>query len=131
MWKNITGFKGRYKINHRGEIKSTLNNIIRKQRTHHKGYKTVDLKINGTRKSVDVHRLVGKYFKKGYKKGLQINHLNGDKADNLRRNLQWVTPSQNSQHAHDTGLYGRYTVNRHKRVGKNKVSIIKRHTRRK
>jgi hypothetical protein len=33
-----------------------------------------------------------------------VNHKNGDRLDAAAANLEWITPSQNSIHAHDTGL---------------------------
>ena len=34
----------------------------------------------------------------------EVNHKDGDKTNNFWKNLEWVTESQNMQHAHDTGL---------------------------
>uniref|UniRef100_A0AC35U638 HNHc domain-containing protein n=1 Tax=Rhabditophanes sp. KR3021 TaxID=114890 RepID=A0AC35U638_9BILA len=39
----------------------------------------------------------------------QANHISGDIHDNSAGNLEWTTPSENVQHAHGNGLYGRHT----------------------
>lgn len=46
-----------------------------------------------------VHRLVAIAFVDGYKEGLVVNHLDGDKLNNDPKNLEWVTPGRNSEHA--------------------------------
>lgn len=50
------------------------------------------------------HRLLWEAANGPIPKGMQINHKNGVKTDNRLSNMELVTPSQNIQHAHDTGL---------------------------
>lgn len=54
-----------------------------------------------------VHRLVLEAFVGPCPPGYETNHGNGQKADNTLANLEYVTPSQNLQHAWDTGLMPR------------------------
>lgn len=68
------------------------------------GYNTVGLQINKKKKMFFVHRLVAEYFIATKKDNLQVNHIDGNKQNNDFRNLEWVTPSQNTQHAYDNGL---------------------------
>jgi hypothetical protein len=68
------------------------------------GYYTVGLQINKKKKMFFVHRLVAEYFIAPKKDNLQVNHIDGNKANNDFRNLEWVTPSQNTKHAYNNGL---------------------------
>ena len=52
-----------------------------------------------------VHRLVAEvWMKEGHFEGAQINHIDGNKGNNSLDNLEWVTRSENMQHAWNTGL---------------------------
>lgn len=83
-----------------------------------RGYMTMCIKDkDGNYHRKAVHRLVAEAFHKPNAEllvnhendnkpntELLVNHKNGNKADNKPGNLEYVTPSQNVQHAHDTGL---------------------------
>jgi len=67
--------------------------------------------LNTTDKSYKVHRLVcyafhpieGKTKLEDYS-DFQVNHIDGNTLNNCKDNVEWVTKSQNIQHAYDTGL---------------------------
>lgn len=50
-------------------------------------------------KTYKVHRLVAMYYLEDYSPDLQVNHKNGDKADNRVENLEMVTNRENVIHA--------------------------------
>jgi hypothetical protein len=51
-----------------------------------------------------VHQLVARAFVPNPHQRGEINHKNGDKADNSAGNLEWATRSENILHAFRTGL---------------------------
>lgn len=56
-------------------------------------------------KDVPVHRIVATTFIPNTDpKKIFVNHKDGDKQNNNVSNLEWVTPSENSIHAYQTGL---------------------------
>lgn len=61
-------------------------------------------KIGKSTGFTSLHRLVYASFIGEIPVGMQINHLDGDKSNNHISNLELCTPSENTQHAYDTGL---------------------------
>ena len=104
-WKWIKGYKGLYEVSNTGKVKSHHKNpkILKVSVTVY-GYGVVQLSKNGKYKSVIVHTLVAKYFCDGYKQGLVVNHVDGDKLNNFYRNLEWVTHKENIRHSRRMGL---------------------------
>lgn len=56
-------------------------------------------------KNYRIHRLVAEAFVDNpYNKSI-VNHKDGNRANNSASNLEWVTPSENIQHAYNIGAY--------------------------
>lgn len=61
------------------------------------------MRLNINKKTFYVHRLVASAFF-GRRPELQVNHKDGNKANNKVDNLEYVTAQQNAEHAAITGL---------------------------
>jgi len=77
------------------------------------GYLNVTLHLEGTparaKANFSVHGLIAEAFIGPRPEGMQINHKDGVKTHNDYLNLEYVTATQNVQHAHDTGLITKKT----------------------
>ena len=112
IWKDITGYNGIYQISNFGRLrriwkKSHRNpegKLIILKSVISKGYKFAHLCKNGKAKKITIHRLVAIEFIENPLNKPQVNHIDGNKANNHIDNLEWCTASENSKHAWDTGL---------------------------
>ena len=105
-WKEIESTGGAILVSDLGRVKSLLRDgRILKATPDAKGYLRLRVTINGVKKSYKVHRLVAMAFIDNPDGKPQVNHINGDKADNRACNLEWVTNKENIVHARKTGLF--------------------------
>lgn len=51
-----------------------------------------------------IHRLVAETYLPNPENKAQVNHMDGNKANNMLCNLEWMTQSENIQHSFDIGL---------------------------
>lgn len=68
------------------------------------GYKTVFPMLSCGRKAMIVHRLVAIQYIPNPHNLPEVNHIDGNKLNNHKDNLEWVTRSENSKHAYQKGL---------------------------
>lgn len=122
LWLDIKDTGGRYQISSFGGVRSYAGRGNHAKRVtletpktlypyHNKerGYKYVSIELP-KRKNWAVHRLVAEHFIERVDGKEHVNHIDGNKLNNRSDNLEWVTPSENVQHAINTGLM-KYTYN--------------------
>lgn len=116
-WKDIKGYEGFYEVSNTGKIRS-LDHYIRQKNNSKKlhkgkilntwsdkiGYIVVGLNKYNKYKIKKVHRLVAEAFIPNPENKSDVNHKDGNKANNCVNNLEWNTRAENMQHAYNTGL---------------------------
>ena len=104
VWRWVPGYEGLYLVSNKGRIfstpKKTKPGRIMKQKTTKYGYKSICLCRDGETSDHRVHRLVASAFVKKTVNRNEVNHINGNRADNRAENLEWVTRSENEKHAY-------------------------------
>lgn len=100
VWKDIPGFGDRYAVSNTGNVSNKATGRILKPWRDNIGYRKVALCQNGYCKQVFVHRLVADAFIEKKAEGLEVNHKDGDKANNAVDNLEWCTKSENLAHSY-------------------------------
>lgn len=116
IWKDIFNYEGYYQISNLGSVKSlnrtyedSLGRIVTKKGREQKkyirrNYWSVWLNKNNESKPYSIHRLVANNFVYNYQNKGFVNHLDGNKLNNIYTNLEWVTAKENTNHAIKNGL---------------------------
>lgn len=102
-WKDVPDYEGLYQVSDLGNIKSAYSNIILKPSVDRYGYVRFSATKNKKQKTLRIHRIVMNVFNPT-KAFMQINHIDGNKANNALSNLEWCTDSENKKHAYAAGL---------------------------
>lgn len=126
IWKDITGFEGKYQVSNYGRVRSLdryLNSNVEGRFQFKKGtvmlpnivfggYWQVSLYNNGVRNVKKFHRLVAEHFIENLENKKEVNHWDRNKENNNVNNLEWCTPKENMKHLEDNFNfdYGRKTI---------------------
>ena len=94
VWKPVADLEDKYLVSHLGRFFSKYLKRIMKQATDKDGYKLITLN-NKTRR---VHRVVAETFIPNPDNLQQINHKDGNKANNVIDSLGWCDSFDNIQH---------------------------------
>lgn len=113
-WKDIKGFEGVYQVSNVGHIRSLDRvetnalgqNVKRKGKLlnpvpNSSGYLRVNLRHEGKRQRLFVHRIVAEAFciNENPEINTIVNHIDNNYLNNSAKNLEWTTMKGNSQHA--------------------------------
>ena len=113
MWKPIAGYENSYEVSDDGCVKSLdrtgpdgrkLSGKILKPCIAGKGYLRVCLRKDGKTHEEYIHKLVAQAFLPPRDGCNVVNHIDGNKQNNSCDNLEWVTYSENNQHAYNHQL---------------------------
>lgn len=121
LWRDVVGYEGYYEVSNLGHVKGVAG-----CKRHHgvrilkprlcNMYLRVLLTKDTVRSDFYVHRLVAiAFLGEPPTPKHQVNHINLNRADNRLENLEWVTRSENQQHAFKYGLAS-HKGERHPRV---------------
>ncbi|CAK0792255.1 unnamed protein product [Prorocentrum cordatum] len=86
-----------WKVSSHGRMKSTRG-LVSYGSQGLDGYRVSGITVDGRRRNHDVHRLVARAFlwQPFYSEHLVVNHIDSNKGNNSKSNLEYVTRSQNS-----------------------------------
>ena len=106
IWKEIpeeiTLGKNNYWISNKGRFKNNKGKIMNLKISGH--YITVSFRNGDKNKVYQLHRIIAKLFVLNPENKPFVNHIDGNKENNCSENLEWVTKSENTKHAHENGL---------------------------
>lgn len=108
VWKALAPFP-KYEVSNFGKVRVTETRKLLKGSIS-RGYIRYDLCVNGKRIVRLGHRLVAETFLPVIDGKDFVNHIDGNKANNVLTNLEWCTPSENMQHA--SKVLGMSSVNK-------------------
>lgn len=110
-WRPVVGYEGFFEVSSNGRVRSLPRMVPagggRQRRSSGRvlsqsaasNYPKVGLRVDGVRRTYNVHRIVAEAFLGPCPPGLEVLHQDGDRLDNRAANLRYGTRSQNNYDA--------------------------------
>jgi hypothetical protein len=106
-WRNVK-INGKvyenYFVSSLGRFKNSKGIIMQNYKPHHSGY--IFLRVNIQKYAL--HRLVAMTFLDNPENKPAVNHIDGNKTNNVVTNLEWCTIKENNEHNHKSGFIKYY-----------------------
>ena len=99
IWKIIEGTNDRYEISNLGHIK--CDGELFDPVLDSTGYVKVKISLIFGTRWFWLHRVVAAYFCANPENKEQVNHIDGNKENNISNNLEWCTNTENQRHRID------------------------------
>lgn len=112
IWKRIylEGQESNYEISNLGRCRNTTRltwktkGILTPKFNKANGYCSYGLSINNNKCYRYIHRLVAEYFIERIEGKEYVNHIDGNKRNNIVTNLEWVDSFENMKHCFNNDL---------------------------
>ena len=104
-WRNIEGYESAYQVSNVGRVRSFKSGqwkILKP--TYVKGYLQIGLSRNSKCHKYALHILVAKAFIPNPQNKSLVHHKDNNPMNCQKNNLEWATPSENTQHAFDNNF---------------------------
>jgi hypothetical protein len=118
-WKQIDDYPN-YSVSNLGNVKNNKTNKLLSLSENGYGYIKVILYKNNTKKTFNLHRLIGKTFMTHFDDNLEIDHIDRNKTNNCLENLRLVTRSENCKNT--SKKLGTYSKHKHITYDKSKLN---------
>lgn len=131
IWKSF--IEGHYEASNLGRVRSIdkivlfngtpsiRKGTILKPTKNSKGYLTVVICVDGTRRTMYLHQIIAQVFIDNPESKPTVNHKDGDIFNNKVSNLEWMTFEENYNHAKENGFISKGN----KKLTEEEVSKIK------
>lgn len=100
MWKDIPNWEKLYEVNENGEVRNKKTQKLITGFINNGGYSRVCLYNKEFKQKFYRHRLVAELFVPNPNNLPEVNHIDGNKQNNNKENLEWCSRIHNEREAH-------------------------------